>query len=103
MPHHGRTNNQKKENWTYALEDQGETSTKIVPPPTSEYHPGPPLNMTTLFFSNANLQRQNFDQEFLTMHQEIISLCEELTDLALQIEVSNVTHVEETDNMYHEI
>lgn len=103
LPYHKRTNIYNRENWTYALEAQGDTPTKHVIPPTPEYHPTPPSDRITIFSSNVNIQRPNIDYDLNAMRQEMASLHEELTDLTLQMEVANATHAEEADYLCQEI
>lgn len=103
LPNPTRTSVHDKENWSYPLEAQDETPNPPKTPPVPEYHHTTLLKKTIVYSSNVHLQRHNIYSEFDTMHKEMISLRENLTDLTLQMETYDATHAAETDCLYQEI
>lgn len=53
--------------------------------------------------NNFDLQRCDVHLEIIKLHRELAILRQEVTDLTLQLGISNVTHVTEANCLYEEI
>ena len=90
-------------NWSYALEGFGETVDEPMTPPVPEYHPTPPSPWITVLSNNHSLQRPDIQTQIVELRMETARLRQEVVDLTLQVQVSDLTHATEADCLYQEI
>lgn len=103
LPDPAKTNVHDKANCTYALEGQDETPDVLRSPPILEYHPLPLSDRITMLSNNFDLQRRDVYTKIIELCRERTILRQEVTDLTLQLEVSDATHATEVDCLYKEI
>lgn len=91
------------ENWSYALEGYGETVEEPKSPPAAEYTPTPITPQITVMSNNLSLQQPDLQTQIYELRKETALLKQEVADLELQMQVSDLTHASETDSLHQAI